>query len=327
VDEAAQPPGRPRVAVIIPTVGRDTVSESVTRVLADDVVTEVVVVADRDGEAVRAALGALRDDARLTIVDGPGRGASWARQRGAEATTAPVLLFLDDDVVPMVGLASAHARHHVVPDRVVVGFMPVSDECRRRSATARVYGNDYLAACAEIEREPARILGDLWAGNVSLSRASVERVPLASADADVRCREDQAFGLRCARAGLTGVFDRSLRAEHQFERSLPAFLASAREQATELEELRDLFPELANHDAGASPATGASAWLLRAATRRPLGAAIRGAARAGVRVAGVVGAAHLEEQGVALLRALVQQDAQSARDRSASGRVGTQPGQ
>jgi glycosyltransferase involved in cell wall biosynthesis len=303
--------------VIIPTVGRHTLAESVTRVLDDDGVTEVVVVADRDGEHVRAALRALGDDARLTIVDGPGRGASWARQRGVEATTAPVLLFLDDDVLPMVGLASAHARHHGVPDRIVVGFMPVSDDCRRTSATARVYGNDYLAACAEIERDPARILGDLWAGNVSLSRASAERVPLASADPDIRHREDQAFGLRCARAGLTGIFDRSLRAEHQFERSLPAFLTAAREQVAELEQLRDLFPELADHDAGASPATRASAWLLRAATLRPLDVAIRGAVRTGSRVAGVVGAAHLEDQGVALLRALVQQDEGGRRDRHA----------
>jgi hypothetical protein len=286
-------------------------SEIVTLVLADDAVTEVVVVADRNGGAIRTALAAHGDEARLTIVDGPGRGASWARQRGAESSTAPVLLFLDDDVVPTAGLAAGHLGHHDEPDRVVVGFMPVSDEHRRRSATARVYGNDYLAACAELERDPARILGDLWAGNVSLARASVERVPLASADADVRCREDQAFGLRCARAGLVGVFDRSLRAEHRFERPLPAFLMAAREQAAEFEELRALFPELADDDAGASRPTGASAWLLRAATRRPLGVAIRGAARAGVRAAGVVGARRVEEQGVALLRALAQQEART----------------
>jgi hypothetical protein len=316
VAEPAQARERRDVAVIIPTVGRHTLSESVALVLADDVVTEVMVVADRDGEVVRAALASFSDDARLTIVDGAGRGASWARQRGAEETTAPVLLFLDDDVLPMNGLATAHARYHDVDDLVVVGFMPVSDECRRGSATARVYGNDYLAACAEIERDPARILGDLWAGNVSLSRASVERVPLASADAEVWHREDQAFGLRCARAGLTAVFDRSLRAEHQFERSLPAFLAAAQEQASELEQLRALFPELADHDAGASRGRGVSAWLLRAATRRPLDVAIRGAARVGSRLAGAVGAAHLEDQGVALLRDLVQQDARGRRNRT-----------
>jgi glycosyltransferase involved in cell wall biosynthesis len=311
VGDGAEPLGESGVAVIVPTVGRSTLSEIVVRVLADEVVTEVVVVADRDGGAIRAALSAFEDDGRLLIVDGPGRGASWARQQGAESSTAPVLLFLDDDVVPMAGLAAGHARHHTVPERVVVGFMPVSEEYRRRSATARVYGNDYLAACAEIERTPARILPDLWAGNVSLTRASVERVPLASADADVRYREDQAFGLRCARAGLTGVFDRSLRAEHRFERPLPAFLRAAREQAAEFEQLRALFPELADDDAGASRPRGASAWLLRAATRRPVGVAVRGAAQAGVRVAGVVGAARVEDQGVALLRSLAQQEARA----------------
>src|SRR2546423_1726280 len=85
---------------------------------------------------------------------------------------------------------------------------------------------------------------------ISQPRARAERVPLGSADSDYWCREAQAVGLRCARAGLTGVFDRSLRAEHRFERSLPSFLALARVQALELEAMRRQYPELTD-DAGA----------------------------------------------------------------------------
>ncbi len=89
----AQPRGRPDVAVIIPTVGRPTLSTSVMQVLDDDGVTEVAVVADRDGEHVRAALRAHRDDARLTIVDGPGQRrelGSPARGRDDHGTGAGV---------------------------------------------------------------------------------------------------------------------------------------------------------------------------------------------------------------------------------------------
>jgi len=299
------------VAVVIPTVGRPTLARAVVALLADDAVAEVVVVADRDHAAVRSSLAGLTGDARVRIVEGPGRGAGWARQRGVESSSAPILLFLDDDVLPTVGLASAHARHHLEPDRVVVGYMPVGDAYRRRSATARVYGNDYLAACDELERDPTRVLTDLWAGNVSMTRASAERVPLAAADADFRRREDQVFGLRCARAGLTGVFDRTLGAEHQFERSVAAFLTAARDQALEFDAMRARFPELAADDAGAVAPTGVAARLIGATARPRWGSVLRGAVRASTGVAHVVHAWRVEEQGVALLRALVQEQARA----------------
>jgi hypothetical protein len=305
---ASQLGRRKGVAVVIPTVNRAALGESLAVLVTDDGVAEVVVVADRDVDGVRRVVGAMPRDRRVRVVEGPARGAGWARQWGVEHSTAPILVFLDDDVVPSRGLAAAHARRHGPRDLVVVGFMPVGDDARRASPTARVYGNDYLAACEEIERDPTRVLGDLWAGNMSLRRESVERVPLADAALDVTCREDQVFGLRCARAGLTGVFDRSLLAEHRFERSVPEFLAAARMQAEELELLRRRFPELAEDDAGAARAGGMWARMLRVASHRPTGYVMRGAVGGAVRAARLVGAPRVEEQGVALLRELVQQD-------------------
>lgn len=297
------------VAVVIPTIGRPTLTGSVAAVLGDVGVGEVVVVADGEVEAVRALLSVFADDPRLRIVAGPGRGPAWARQRGTEVSTAPIVLFLDDDVFPSPGLASAHARRHGDrEDLVVVGYMPVG-EPYLTAATARVYANDYLLACRQLDEDPGRILTDLWAGNVSLPRAAIENVPLVVADSPYLRREDQEFGLRCARAGLTGVFDRSLTAEHQFERSLRQFLISAREQALEFAQIREQYPELADDDAGARQADRLLASLRKVASVPPIGYALRGAAHAGVFVAGRVGADRFEEHGVALLRMLVQHDA------------------
>jgi glycosyltransferase involved in cell wall biosynthesis len=305
---ASQLGRRQEVAVIIPTVNRAALRDSLAVLITDDGVAEIVVVADRDVDGVRRAVGEMPRDRRVRVVEGPGRGAAWARQWGVERSTAAILLFLDDDVVPGPGLATAHARRHAPRDLVVVGFMPVGNDARRASPAARVYGNDYLAACDEIERDPTRVLSDLWAGNVSLRRESVERVPLADAALDITCREDQVFGLRCARAGLTGVFDRSLLAEHRFERSVPEFLAAARMQAQELELVRRRFPELPEDDAGAALTAGTWARILRVASHRPAGYVMRGAVGVAVRAARLVGAARVEEQGVALLRDLVQQE-------------------
>ncbi len=297
----------PKVAVVIPTVGRTTVPKSVKTMLADQTVDEVVVVADRDGDGVRAALTDVIEDRRVSVVDGPGRGAGWARQRGVERSTAPVVLFLDDDVLPRPGLASDHARHHVDrEDLLVMGYMPVGDRYRRAAATARVYGNDYLAASAALDCDPSRIATNFWAGNSSMSRAALARVPLAVPGTPLRRREDQAFGLRCARAGLIGIFDRSLDAEHCFERTLPQFLEIAREQERALAVLRRLYSEYTLEDAGVAPR--GFIWSLTVAMNDVpiLGSVTRGAVRAGVAVADLAGAGRFEEHGLALLRELVQ---------------------
>ncbi len=295
--------------MIIPTVGRPTLARAVASVLDDVGVEEVVVVADGRPEVVHAELSEFADNPRVRIIPGDGQGPAWARQRGAEQSTAPILLFLDDDVFPSPGLASAHARRHRErDDLIVIGYMPVG-EAYLTAATARVYANDYLLACRQLEEEPDRILNDLWAGNISMSRASVEKVPLVAADAPYLRREDQEFGLRCARAGLTGVFDRSLTAEHQFERSLRQFLTTASEQAVEIARMRAHYPELGDRDAGARPVQGLVSWTRKAAGARPIGSALRGVTRAGVFVAGRLGANRLEDHGVALLRMLVQRDA------------------
>lgn len=274
--------------------------------LHDAEVAEIVVVADGNPDAVRTLLHEFVGDRRVEIVTGPGRGAAWARQRGAEVSTSPVMLFLDDDVLPSPGLAAAHARwHRGRTDLVVMGFMPVGHDFLT-SATARIYAHDYLAACRALDDDPERVLTDLWAGNMSISRAVIERVPLVDPESPCRRREDQDFGLRCLRAGLVGVFDRTLTAEHQFERSLDQFLATAHEQAQELAWLRAQYPELGDHDAGAQPVPNLVA-KLRVLARVPgCGRAVRGTARVGVTVAGRVGADRWEDHGVALLRTLAQ---------------------
>ncbi len=305
--------------MVIPTIGRPTLPATVASVLEDGGVEEVVIVADARAEVVHAQLSEFADDPRVRIVPGDGWGAARARQRGTQVSTAPIVLFLDDDVFPSPGLASAHARRHRDQEGlVVIGYMPVG-EAYLRAATARVYADDYLFTCEQLEEEPDRILNDLWAGNVSMSRASIERVPPVAATSPYQRREDQEFGLRCARAGLTGVFDRSLIAEHQFERSLRQFLATASEQAVEIAQMRAQYPELGDQEAGTRPEHRLVVWARQAAGIRLFGLALRGVAYAGVFLAARLGARRLEDHGVVLLRTLVQRQAVIAFRRHSDG--------
>lgn len=81
---------------------------------------EVVVVADGCVDDTVAAVRACDAPFALRTVELPGLGPSPARNRGAEAARAPLLLFLDDDVEPVPGWLAAHVQAH---ERMAGGFV------------------------------------------------------------------------------------------------------------------------------------------------------------------------------------------------------------
>ncbi len=204
-------------------------------------------VADRARPDVERAVGRSNPggDERVHIDDGPGRGASWARQAGLEAVHGDLVLFLDDDVVPRAGLLAGHCSlHAVAAGRVVVGYMPVAAERLACSATAIIYDNDYKAECAAFDSDSEHVLRGLWGGNVSLRRVDAVRVPQADGSHAFRWREDEEFGFRCIRAGLGGGVSRDLAADHWFERPVDGYLRDAADQARAGRHLAEVYPDL-----------------------------------------------------------------------------------
>jgi glycosyltransferase involved in cell wall biosynthesis len=220
----------PTVSVVVTTYRRaGRLAETLAPVLADPATTELVVVADGGGDGTEQVVAAMAaGDPRVRLVTPPHGGQRLAQAAGVEAATGEVVLILDDDVVAGAGLVSGHARHH--RDRrglVVVGYMPCRQPRGGRGVPAltRLYSEEYESHCAEWERDPATVLGGLWGGNVSLRRSDCLAVGFTPWP---YAHDDRDFGLRCLRAGLVGVFDRGLRAEHRHERSARQFLANAR---------------------------------------------------------------------------------------------------
>jgi GT2 family glycosyltransferase len=130
---AAAEPGGPRltVAVVIPVYNR---AELLRRTLAGLMVQRgypahliSVVVADDGSEDAPALAGAVEEAAarlRVTMVrqEREGYGAGRARNLGAAAARAEVLLFLDADCLPDPELVAGHmAWHHRADNLVVVG--------------------------------------------------------------------------------------------------------------------------------------------------------------------------------------------------------------
>jgi len=224
------------VSVVIPSrEGARLRWRSLEPILADPGTREVVIVVDGPPvESFDDIRSAASVEPRVAVQEhlvaiGPAR----ARQSGLEAVSGDVVLFLDDDVLPAGGLASGHAAHHAEADgTVVVGYLePVVPDDPKVSWGVALYASDYEHHCRLYDVHPERVLTHLWAGNLSLARDDCLRVGFHSSAFGSWYQEDRDFGLRCLKAGLRGIFDRSLAARHLRERSYDQFVSDASNRA------------------------------------------------------------------------------------------------
>lgn len=223
------------VSVIIPTRNRcHLLARALPPLLADPAVREVLVCDDGSTDHTPAFVAEkAASDARIRLLRDKQAGVLAALQRGLQAASGDAVLWIDDDVEPAPRLATGHAAHHSRrPGLVVVGYMPLTPA---RTAAARIYAESYERVCCQWEANPDAILRDLWGGNVSLRRIDACRVGFTSPGWSPTWRHvDRDFGLRCLRAGLSGLFDRSLLATHHYRRDTAAMLAEARAKAAAL---------------------------------------------------------------------------------------------
>jgi len=194
--------------------------------LADDA-DEVLVLVNgcTQGSAPRLAPLAAADR-RLRIVESERTLLDPARERLVREAGGDVVLLLDDDVLAEPGLAAGHRAAHAADAGLVVqGYMPVAEEALRASGLpAELYSMWYEAQVPGWEADGDNVLRGLWGGNVSIRREDALRVPPNNPAFPARTNQDREWGLRLLKAGLRGRFDRRLRAQHLYARSVPQFL-------------------------------------------------------------------------------------------------------
>ncbi len=177
--------------------------------------------------------GLAEEDGRLKPIWSPNLGEMGARGVGVARAAGEIVVMLDDDVRTRPGLSRAHASWHAKGERLlVIGYMPTSLPRTKAPGhfATRLYAQEYENACKRYEAAPEQVLRYLWAGNLSLRRSDAIEVGLPNPSFSAKYHQDREFGLRCMKAGLVGVFDRSLGAEHIHYRNLAAFRRDAQAQ-------------------------------------------------------------------------------------------------
>lgn len=242
----------PRISVVAPSYRRrGGLPAFVEPLLREPGLHELVVAVDGSGDGSVEWLGErARYDTRLVVLDLANRGAGSTRQAGIEAASGDVVLLLDDDVIAAPGLVRGHAAHHGnLAPKLVLGYMPNdwSKLPAGRRGIARVYAGAYELHCERFEADPSFILRGFWGGNFSLPRMEFLRVGMEGL-AVKRGQDDREFGVRCAKAGIEAVFDRSLLGEHLYDRSLEQYRSDCRIQGESRVLLHDVHADMLGRD-------------------------------------------------------------------------------
>jgi glycosyltransferase involved in cell wall biosynthesis len=232
----------PLATIVIPTHDRvGSVLTTLAALEAQDCGSdafEVVVVANGCTDDAVARLQAHEARYRLRVVPIDAPGASLARNAGAERARAPLVIFLDDEVVPSPSFVSAHCEAHHMrpgartepwPDRVVIGYMPavLPASIDRFAITKQARWESRFDAL----RQPDHRFDytDLFSGNFSMSR--VRFLELGGFDISLRRREGRELGYRLIANGVRLVFAERAAGSHPIHPKLGRFWQQTREDA------------------------------------------------------------------------------------------------
>lgn len=242
-----------RAAVVVPThQRRDLVLDVVAALEAQSEGRgsfEVAIVCDGCTDGTAEALRGLRSGGPIAVIEQPRSGAATARNRGAAATTAPLLIFLDDDMIADPDLVRAHlAAHARRPESVVLGAIPVHPRSRRSFLSEGLSGwaarrDRRLASPGETPR-----FDDVLSGHLSIARTSFQGL----GGFDTRWTaggtfggEDIEFGWRVVAGGFEVVYAAGAVAHQVYDKSFASLCRNIRQGAAADALLARVHPEAA----------------------------------------------------------------------------------
>jgi GT2 family glycosyltransferase len=236
----------PTVAVIIPTHNRHSSIERTVRSLTAQApvpeLIEIIVVADGCSDRTREIRGVVWP-VPVRLIEQARQGPAAARNRGAAAATADILIFLDDDIEVWSGFVAAHLRAHADdPVRVVIGYLPPELQERRDFFAIMLRG--WWEAMFDPMRDPGHrfAYSDLLSGNFSIRRALFEQV--GGFNELLRCHEDYELGFRLISAGARFAFAEGAAGWHHERTDLTRALQRKRDEGAADIELARRHPPL-----------------------------------------------------------------------------------
>jgi GT2 family glycosyltransferase len=221
----------PLVSVVIPTYNRLPRLQRVLGALARQTCPpeqfEVVVVSDGSTDGTDEYLATATHPFTFRYCTQANAGPAAARNRGVEMALAPLVLFIDDDVVATPTLVEQHLASHCRSgkDAVVIGPMITPPDFQMRPWVLWEQTMLYKQYDAMNAGVFAATFRQFYTGNASLSRARL--VEAGGFDTRFRRAEDVELSYRLDRAGMHFVWNPDAIGHHYADRSFDSWLRTA----------------------------------------------------------------------------------------------------
>jgi GT2 family glycosyltransferase len=260
--------GMPRLSIVMPTMRRRTALAQALAALENQTLPreryELILAED----AMADERGPRPESPRVTVVRAQVPGASAARNAGWRAASAPVVLFVDDDVRAPRDLAQRHLAAHAQGANAVLGHVRWAPELK---VTPFMHWVD-----RGVQFDWRTIAGEgpqwwhFYTANASVARSLLDAVGGFEEELLPFLYEDLDLARRMSDHGLRLVYDADAVCDHlvavtleSFRARLPRLAASELAFTRRWPEADAYFHDLFAQFAGSAPAAGRGRRLIR----------------------------------------------------------------
>src|SRR5688500_2523416 len=213
--------GAKKIAGIIQALQKQTYSPS-----------DVIVVIDRSTDNTGAVLNSLQHGLKSLKCNEPeNKGRAAVRNSGAKQATGELLIFFDDDMLPLPACVEGHVAHHTKhPGSILTGGL--SEPINKTSSYILKY-KAYLSNkwTGELQQSSSGSLNKnslfITAANFSIAKKTFNE--LGGFDEKLRDAEDMDFAIRAHKADIPLYFDQKVFAWHDDTISCRNFIKRQRQ--------------------------------------------------------------------------------------------------